>query len=205
MNFESNLLASGFVKQKEMFHRILFGTVELAFMGGADNGLDDQSSDEWFVYLNDRLFSAAMESAFANDGEFFNAYMKRKLRKDKTGNLGMVLSLLSQNEDGEICFQFGNMEISTVDFFEIPFEITDYSKLINHMLADSGFGTFFSFTEGYYVYLYLCNKAGLSANETYKTLREKIETAPFLAEYMSKKNIEMIDEPFVERFFSYVK
>ncbi len=203
-NFIDTLLAFNFVRKKEVFYKSVFGTVELAFAEGDDNYSEDCFGDEWFVYLNDAPFSATMESAFKNDSAFFNAYMKRKLRKDKSGNLGMVMASLSNDENRKLCLQSGNMEISADDFFEIPSETTDYQSLILHMLAGLGFGTFFTFTEGYYVYLYLCKKAGWSIEKTHKTLHEQIDTAPFLAEYMSKRNIEMIDELFVERFFSHV-
>lgn len=204
-NFKDSLLASGFVKKKNIFYKPIFGTVELAFTEGDEDDLDDQFDDEWFVYLNDKSFSATMESVFENDGNFFNAYMARKLRKDKSGNLGMVMALLSASEDNGLCFHSGSMEISTEDFLKLPSDITNYSSLIDHMLSGPGLGTFFSFTEGYYVYLYLCCKADWSAEKTHKTLYEEINTAPFLAEYMSKKNIEMIDDQFIERFFSHVK
>jgi len=204
-NFEDTLLASGFLKKKGKFCKSLFGSVEVTFLECDDNHPKDPIGDEWFVYLNDKPFSATMESAFQNDGDFFNAYMKRKLRKDTSGNLGMVMALLSPDEDSNLCFQSGGMEISANDFLELPSEIIDYPSLIEHMLTSSGLGTFFSFTEGYYVYLYLSYKAGWSIEKTHKTLHQKIETAPFLAEYMSKKNIEMIDESFVERFFSHVE
>ena len=102
-NFKDTLLASGFLKKKGKFCISLFGSVEVALLECDDNHAEDSFGAEWFVYLNDKPFSATMESAFKNDGDFFNAYMKRKLRKDTSGNLGMVMAPLSPDEDGKLC------------------------------------------------------------------------------------------------------
>lgn len=204
--FEEILLASGFAKKKEMLRKPIFGSVEVAFMESDGNDPDDSFDTEWLFYLNDQPFSETMECVFEKDGDYFNAYMSRKLRKDKSGNLGFILTTIYQDGDGAFFINTGRTnEISIMKILDTLSNLEDYPSLINHMLGSSGLGTFFSFTEGYYVYLYLCHKAGWSAEKTHKTLQNKINVAPFLAEYMSKKNFEMIDKSFVQRFFSHVQ
>jgi len=203
--FEASLKSSGYEANNGKFKKIVFGTVEIVFVESDDNSQDSDFDDDWFVYLNDRPFSETMEAVFENEKDFFNSYRKRKLKKDKSGNLGMVMAALGNAADNKLYLYPDDNKIFVDDFLELDSDINDYPSLIEHLLAGSGFGTFFSFSEGYYVYLYLCKKAGWSAEKTHKTLNELVGTAPFLTEYMSKKNIEMVDKQFIELFSSLVR